>query len=778
MYTMYVNNYDNAVKFLKTVSTRPHFQKFLNDTLMKPEVKHAALETYLIMPIQRIPRYKMLLEEVIKNTEANHPDLDGLGKALDAIKKIATYINDSVKKAKQREKIIEIEQLFNSRVDLVTAARSFVRHGPLVKKCRASDRRYEFFLFNDLLLYASSVLGRLKLQRKININNTFGIQDLPDKPAKNPARDKPERFRFQILSKTKSFIVTAANEAEKRAWFDDLDKCIQGVRNSIRGRGTRAGSQFSANGTAPVWQSDHSSNECQLCNKRFGWINRRHHCRFCGSLVCNSCSLRRLVIKDAKDQAPKRICDRCVREYEAQQASSSTIGSQSLLTGHRKTTSSSSLASDTSTITSYGRSAPLMSKSSPSLRALSSVKSSFPIIPEEASGERSNEDLLAMTQQSNPLVSEPTSQTKAQPAPPTAGGADNADAENAGDAAGFGGTAAGNASDSPPDIVIITYTYTAEEDGELTVVEGEYVTVAEMHENGWWNGTTAKGESGWFPSSFARLLPKLISTYDYKGESEEDLSFNHGDIVYLVKKPTDQEESGWWQGYRDGAVGTFPSNYFEPYTEPIAPAAQNAGQTPSVEPKQGESEAESQLPAAQDTKIIQHDAGAATDSGAAFESQAQDVVKNASDGVKAKRAEAARLAAAHIRTRRRRSTGNLAQAHTHTHTHTHARAHSRIFNIFSGFGEMGVAVHVTRPLSPPNAPTQTTHVAMRPPMRAPRLPAPMRPSRRTHNRIPSPAGCRRAPRRPRRSSALRVPRRSESNGGILNFLYFCSGVRG
>ena len=43
---------------------------------------------------------------------------------------------------------------------------------------------------------------------------------------------------------------------------------------------------------APVaWQ--HGSDACSLCSHTFGIINRKHHCRNCGGLICGDCSAKR-----------------------------------------------------------------------------------------------------------------------------------------------------------------------------------------------------------------------------------------------------------------------------------------------------------------------------------------------------------------------------------------------------------------------------------------------------------------------------------------------------
>eukprot|EP00808_Paulinella_micropora_P023555 g52369.t1 len=57
------------------------------------------------------------------------------------------------------------------------------------------------------------------------------------------------------------------------------------------------------------WQADKSSGQCALCAAVFTAVFRRHHCRYCGCLVCGLCSTRRYSSAVSKKQS--RICDSC-----------------------------------------------------------------------------------------------------------------------------------------------------------------------------------------------------------------------------------------------------------------------------------------------------------------------------------------------------------------------------------------------------------------------------------------------------------------------------------
>ncbi|PKA50704.1 1-phosphatidylinositol-3-phosphate 5-kinase FAB1B [Apostasia shenzhenica] len=62
------------------------------------------------------------------------------------------------------------------------------------------------------------------------------------------------------------------------------------------------------------WVIDAS--HCQGCSSQFSFINRKHHCRRCGGLFCNSCTQQRMVLRGQGD-SPVRICDPCKKLEDA-----------------------------------------------------------------------------------------------------------------------------------------------------------------------------------------------------------------------------------------------------------------------------------------------------------------------------------------------------------------------------------------------------------------------------------------------------------------------------
>jgi len=62
------------------------------------------------MPVQRIPRYVLLLTEMVRKTPKDHPDYKDLEAALSKIQEVAETMNASKRDAENIHKIHEIQK--------------------------------------------------------------------------------------------------------------------------------------------------------------------------------------------------------------------------------------------------------------------------------------------------------------------------------------------------------------------------------------------------------------------------------------------------------------------------------------------------------------------------------------------------------------------------------------------------------------------------------------------------------------------------------------------
>jgi len=87
------------------------------------EFRMEDFDSLLIKPIQRLTKYGLLLNEIKKNTERNHPDYESIQIAWEKMTMMADHANQAKREAEQLARAGEIENLltdYNGPVSLIT----------------------------------------------------------------------------------------------------------------------------------------------------------------------------------------------------------------------------------------------------------------------------------------------------------------------------------------------------------------------------------------------------------------------------------------------------------------------------------------------------------------------------------------------------------------------------------------------------------------------------------------------------------------------------------
>nr|CAD7452222.1 unnamed protein product [Timema tahoe] len=181
-YTSFINNWKSAKEAIKaTCHAKPAFARFL-DAMAREHKGKLALDHLLIMPVQRIPRYELLMQRLLKHTDPSHPDhqilLDALREVHDLAVKINCTERESLELEQQQQTLKEIEGLIEGLINLVTADRSFLRHD-LVTMASGQGTKKErvIFLFSDLLII-TSIKRRTGTIRKPSTNCPGSVTSL------------------------------------------------------------------------------------------------------------------------------------------------------------------------------------------------------------------------------------------------------------------------------------------------------------------------------------------------------------------------------------------------------------------------------------------------------------------------------------------------------------------------------------------------------------------------------------------------------------------------
>ncbi|TFY62406.1 hypothetical protein EVG20_g6717 [Dentipellis fragilis] len=115
-------------------SQRKRIKSYLKRCRLNPRHSQLNLEGYLLLPVQRIPRYRLLLEELIRSTPPTYDYVDPLDKALAEISSLATNMNEGKRESESRRKLVQWQARIRGRFPspLVQPHRRLIMDGPLL----------------------------------------------------------------------------------------------------------------------------------------------------------------------------------------------------------------------------------------------------------------------------------------------------------------------------------------------------------------------------------------------------------------------------------------------------------------------------------------------------------------------------------------------------------------------------------------------------------------------------------------------------------------------
>ncbi|XP_064634533.1 uncharacterized protein LOC135492188 [Lineus longissimus] len=242
LYSVYAKNHTLAITTLEDVESRnPDLVTFRNRQEDRPEVQ-MKLNALLITPVQRVPRYKLLLDDLLACTPTTHTDYASLKKAAKQISTVARHINDHIKEHENFQKMIEIQKSLegSGAPKIVAPGRRFIKEGILKRMSRNGGRSYErmFFLFSDMVMYAKPKLldnGKhhnscccvLPLHH-CSVENMFGCCASKDSPMSPDDRGA----MFRLSCKDENLLLYSENKETVVEWMKAFLDTIGQVKQS------------------------------------------------------------------------------------------------------------------------------------------------------------------------------------------------------------------------------------------------------------------------------------------------------------------------------------------------------------------------------------------------------------------------------------------------------------------------------------------------------------------------------------------------------------------
>ena len=154
IYYQYTEEYsENGVNLEKLKDKYPKFKKAVQDFEGKPECGNLKISSFFLNPVQRLPRYKLLLENYLKRLEESDLDYANAVKALDVVAKAAARVNDTMAQNQNFKDLMELQSRFTNISDsLIQPHRSLRYKGKAVKMTKV----YGIYRFAGTFCYAKS----------------------------------------------------------------------------------------------------------------------------------------------------------------------------------------------------------------------------------------------------------------------------------------------------------------------------------------------------------------------------------------------------------------------------------------------------------------------------------------------------------------------------------------------------------------------------------------------------------------------------------------------
>jgi len=202
---------------LKKYMQDVRFTAFLKECQSKAS-SNLDLASLLIQPVQRLPRYQLLINELLKHTEPDHVDYQNLNEALKSVKDLNIYINEKKRMSDNRTKISDLQRKITQMpLILEQAQRVLVTEGELQGMSNKNPRKRlsYVFLFNDMILRARTVVKDEKWEYEESLSLS-GIE-----------LEKLTGLGFKLCKKdVADWTFNTKDQKEQDTWYEHIKQAI------------------------------------------------------------------------------------------------------------------------------------------------------------------------------------------------------------------------------------------------------------------------------------------------------------------------------------------------------------------------------------------------------------------------------------------------------------------------------------------------------------------------------------------------------------------------
>jgi len=234
-YRHYITNYNQSIQVLSDCTSKsPAFSAFFQEVKLNPATNLRAAYDFLIMPIQRLPRYELLFADLLRNTEEDHKDYKDIKECLEQIKIIVNFINELKRQADSDLRIEVVQKKVIGKekpTSLYQEGRLLIREGKLnLVSSHAKETQLYVFLFSDIFLASKTTSIRKNLiDRTLRYEHEktmslagFTVEDVTPGEHKGYINENC----FKLVTKSGNIMFKAINQYQKNSWMTDISQAI------------------------------------------------------------------------------------------------------------------------------------------------------------------------------------------------------------------------------------------------------------------------------------------------------------------------------------------------------------------------------------------------------------------------------------------------------------------------------------------------------------------------------------------------------------------------
>ncbi|XP_066566210.1 FYVE, RhoGEF and PH domain-containing protein 1 [Amia ocellicauda] len=341
MYGEYVKNFDRAMELVNSWMERSSpFKAIIHDIQRQEVCGNLTLQHHMLEPVQRIPRYELLLKDYLHRLPLDAPDCKDAQKSLELIATAAEHSNAAIRKMERMHKLLKVYELLGGEEDIVNPTNELIKEGHILKlsaKNGTSQDRY-LILFNDRLLYCVPKLRLIGQKFSVRARIDVDGMELKETSSVNVPRT------FLVSGKQRSLELQSRTEEEKKDWIQAIQATIQkheqtletfkllncSFRDEDYTPPNSPNTDLGRRAPTPIREKEVTL--CMKCQEPFNSITkRRHHCKACGHVVCGKCSEFRARLLYDNNRA-NRVCVDCYTTLQGAPPSPASLA----LTTHRR----------------------------------------------------------------------------------------------------------------------------------------------------------------------------------------------------------------------------------------------------------------------------------------------------------------------------------------------------------------------------------------------------------------------------------------------------------